>query len=154
MDDFGNMRGPNRTEDIYQRRAFGKEVLKKTVDLNADGAQGALTLFTVTSDVKVKVYGICTETLTGATATIEVGVASGTALIIAQTTATNIEVNEGWVDATPALAVADPGVIIVPNGQDIIATIATADITDGTLDIYCEWEACDPDDTNAEVVVA
>ncbi|MBZ0294504.1 MAG: hypothetical protein K8L99_18210 [Anaerolineae bacterium] len=105
-----------------------------------DGTGNPTTLFTVTGDVMVIVFGKCTTLLAGASATVEVGVASNTAGIIAQSTATDIDAGEVWRDATPAVGVEslnDPMVII--GGADIIETIATANVTSGAITYYCLW---------------
>ena len=106
------------------------------------GAVGTTTLFTVTGDVAVRVFGVCTDLLdeTGATATIEVGVTNLTAGIIAQVSATTIIANEIWQDATPALIVDTlPSQLVVPNGLDIIQTIAGNTIKQGLLTFYCAF---------------
>lgn len=103
------------------------------------GAQGATTLFTVTGDVIASVFAVCSEDLAGATATIEVGVSADTASFIAQTTATNIDNGEVWVDTIPGKNQPVPADQVIAGGADIIETIATADITNGTLTYYCLW---------------
>ena len=117
------------------------------------GAQGAATLFTVTGDVLVRIFASCTEDLAGATATIEVGITGNTAALIAQTTATNIDVGKSWMDTSPATieAVDLASGFVIVDGADIIETIATANITDGTLKYYCFWR---PLSTNGMVVAA
>ena len=102
------------------------------------GAVGAHTLFTVTGNVAVQVFGICDTTLAGA-ATIEVGVAGNTAGIIAQmANATSLADGKTWVDATPAVGVeAMPSTFIVNDGADIILTIGSTAVTGGVVDIYC-----------------
>lgn len=105
-----------------------------------DGTGNPATLFTVTGTVMVVTFGHCTTLLDGATATVEVGVASNTAAIIAQTTATDIDAGEVWRDATPAVGVEllnDPMVIV--GGADIIETCATANVTAGVITYYCLW---------------
>ena len=118
---------------------------------DVDGTGNPATLFTVTGDVVASVFGICNVDLDGATATIEVGVVGGTALLIAQTVATDIDVNEAWVDATPGLTQAVPSSQIVGNGQDIIQTVGTANITAGSITYYCYYQ---PLETGATVVAA
>lgn len=115
------------------------------------GAAGASTLFTVTGTVIVSVFAVCSENLAGDTATIEIGIAGNTAALIAQTTATEIDNNEVWVDTAPATVEAPIADKIIGAGQDIIETIATADITDGTLTFYCLWH---PVSSDANVVAA
>lgn len=115
------------------------------------GAQGAATLFTVTGTLIVSVFAVCSEDLAGATATIEVGIAGNTAGLIAQTTATDIDNNEVWVDTAPATIEAPVADRIIGAGQDIIETIGTADITDGTLTFYALWH---PVSSDANLVAA
>ena len=105
------------------------------------GAQGTVSLFTVTGDVLVRVFGVVTESLAGATATIEVGVAGNTAAIIAQVLGTNLAANDVLVSGSSPVSVASIATapLIVGGGADIIATVATADITDGTITFYCTW---------------
>jgi hypothetical protein len=109
-----------------------------------DGAGNPTTLFTVTGDVLAIVFAKCTTLLTGANATLEVGVAGNTAAIIAQTTGTDIDANEIWNGATPA-AVALLTPKLVSGGADIIETIATADVTAGVLEYHCLWVAVSSD---------
>lgn len=111
-----------------------------------NGAVGSVALFTVTGAVALYIVGVCSEDLAGATATLEVGVSGNTAALIAQTTATDIDVGESWVDNAPAtvetLATSPK---IIGGGQDIIATVATANITDGTIAFYCWYEPMSSD---------
>ncbi len=109
------------------------------------GAQGALTMFTITGDVALSVFGICKTACTGVNATIELGVSGNTAILIAQTTASALIANEIWHDSTPTTTVesvlaATNTAIVVSNGQDAILTIATADLTAGVIDFYALWK--------------
>src|SRR5690349_10279719 len=72
------------------------------------GAQDATTLFTVTGDVAVSIFAVCTEDLAGASATVEVGISGNTASLIAQTTATTIDTGEVWATTSPANPLAVP----------------------------------------------
>lgn len=107
------------------------------------GTSDPFTLFTVTGDVLVRIFGVCTTLLAGATATLEVGVTGNTAALIALTTATEIDANELWNDTTPGVGtdtlanITGPHVIV--NGLDIIETVATADITSGQIYYVCLW---------------
>ena len=113
-------------------------------------ASETITLFTVTGDVIVHVFGVCSESLVGAT-TLEIGVASATAGLVAQTTATDIDANMVWIDASPDETQALPGAFILTGGADIIETIGVADVTDGTINHYCLWR---PLSSNANIVAA
>jgi len=118
------------------------------------GAQGAYTIFTVTGDVFVQVFGLCQVLMnSGGAATIELGITGNTAALIAQTTATDLDQYETWQDATPE---ANPGAVdltarsfVIANGADIIMTVATADLTAGDIDFVCRWW---PISTNGSVV--
>ena len=105
------------------------------------GLAGATTLYTVTGSVLVRIVGACTEDLVGA-ATLEVGISGNTAGLLAQIAdATTLDAGESYIDATPATleAVDFSSGFIIANGQDIIETIGTTNITDGTLTYYCFW---------------
>lgn len=112
------------------------------------GAVGATTLFTVTGIVAVRVFGYCGTDLTGS-GTVEVGIAGNTAVIIAQSTGTDIDAGDFWVDTGPATVEALPAIQLV--AANIIQTIASATITAGVLTYYCEWV---PISTNGKVVAA
>ena len=109
------------------------------------GAQGAYTVFTVTGDVLIHaIFGICGTTFTsGGAATIELGVSGSTAVLIAQTTATDLIANELWFDASPTTAIEQLDLttrsFVVSNGQDFIFTIGAADLTAGLVNLYCIW---------------
>lgn len=113
------------------------------------GTSSPLTLFTVTGEVQVRIFGVCTTSLTSSgAANIEVGVTGNTASLIAQTTATDIDANDVWNDASPTVGVdtlaniTGPHVII--NGLDIIETIS-ADVQTGQIYYICLWQALSPD---------
>jgi len=115
---------------------------------NDGGTSDPLTLFTVTGDVLVRIFGVCTVSLTGATATLQVGVASNTAALIALTTATDIDAGQIWLDSTPSVgdSLANlPGSFIIVNSANIIETVATADITAGNVYYNCLWRPLSPD---------
>lgn len=112
------------------------------------GAVGSVALFTVTGEVLVeKLVPICTTDLAGATATIALGVTGSTALFIAATVATDIDTGEFWVDTAP-----DPNGVAVPAAlkdvaitDNIIATVAVANITGGVLRFDVLWRPLSSD---------
>lgn len=117
-------------------------IVSKTIAYDGTAGKGLssaspTTLFTVTGDVIVVVFAICSEDLTSA-GNIEVGISGNTAALIAQTTAANIDNGEVWVDTSPATVESLPGAKLLANGTDVIETIS-ADVTDGTLTYYCLW---------------
>ena len=138
----------NLITDINPAPSLGNAVTRKTLDLAVSGAQGTKTLFTVTGTVLIRMCAVCRENVAGATGTISVGISGATAAIIALTTGTDIDAGEIWNDATPNASIEAASTLaqyIITNGADIIATIATADLTDGLLDFYCFWEALSED---------
>lgn len=115
------------------------------------GAQGAFTIFTITGDVLLQVFGICDVALTsGGVAKIELGVTGDTAVLIAQATATELILNEIWYDATPTATVEQIDVVgartfVVAGGQDAIFTVSAADLTAGDIDFYGLWRPLSAD---------
>jgi len=108
-----------------------------------DGTNNPFTIFTVTGDVVMKIVGICTTSLVGASATLEVGITGATAALIAQTTGTNIDKGNIWHDASPDSGIELASVMveeIVSNGSDVIGTVATANITAGVIKFICLWK--------------
>lgn len=117
-----------------------------------DGTGNPSTLFTVTGTVEMSIIAICTTTLTGASATVEVGTTLTTAGLIAQTTGTDIDVNNIWHDATPDASV-ELTSVAVRNivSDDVICTVATANVTAGVISFICKWA---PISSDGNVVAA
>ena len=116
------------------------------------GAVGGVTLFTVTGrHVLLYCFGTCSESLAGATATLDCRMADGL-IIIPSTTATDLALGDIWIDATPAetagAAMAATQKDIVMNGGATTTTlsllVATAAITDGTLTISIAYLPISP----------
>ena len=116
---------------------------------NDGGTSDPFTLFNVTGDVLVRIFGVCTVSLTGATATISVGVAGNTAGLIALETATEIDANGIYLSATQVsgvvLLATVTGPHVIVNGLDIIETIGTADIETGNIYYICAWRPLSDD---------
>ena len=123
-------------------------VARKTVTLSAvagQGAVGTVALFTVQGSVVIeRITALCTTLLTGATATVEVGVAGNTAALIAQTTGTDIDASEFWQDATPEAGVS-PAIVEKNVKGNIILTVATADVTAGVIEFVVFWRPLSTD---------
>jgi len=106
------------------------------------GAIGSHTLFTVTGNVLLSVFGVVDTTLDSAGApTIEVGVTGNTAVLIAQGTAKNYADGDIYVDATDTRvgAGAVPAMQIINDGLDVLLKITGATLTAGVVDWYCLW---------------
>lgn len=115
---------------------------------------GAQTLYTVTGDVIIRVFGVCkTDVASGAAANIEVGVSGTTGLFIATTVATAVDANEIWHDSSPDKSLELDSVSvarIVSNGQNVILT-PSAQVDSGRIDFYLSWR---PLSNDADVVAA
>jgi len=108
-----------------------------------DGTGNPFTIFSITGEVKAKLLAVCTTNLAGASATLEVGITGHTASLIAQTTATDIDANEIWHDASPDNGVEETSVAkeyFVVNGLDVIGTVGTANITAGVIKFIALWK--------------
>ena len=106
------------------------------------GSVAAHTLFTVTDNCLVSVFGVCDTTLTsGGANTIEVGVTGNTAALIAQSVGASLADGEIWVDATMTRIGVGlvPAMQVLNDGNDIILTVGTATLTAGKIDFYCLW---------------
>lgn len=118
------------------------------------GTLDGAALFTVTGLVKARLVAACTTDLTGATATIEVGITGATAIFMPTETATEIDAGQIWLNdagnTTYAIigeedAAADNFPLYLLNGNDIILTVKTANVETGVLDFYCIWEPISSD---------
>lgn len=123
-----------------------------TTDARGDdgGTNDPFTLFNVTGEVIARVFGVCTVDLaeSAPTATVQVGVTGNTAAFIADTTATAIDANEVWIDASPALRtevlanMTGPHVIV--NGVNIVEAVTTTNVTSGNIYYVCLWRPLTP----------
>ena len=115
------------------------------------GAVGAVPLFTITGEVEiVRIVPFCTTLLGEAApggATLALGVTVATTLLIAATTALDIDANEFWVDITP-----DPNGIAIPAAlkeiaitDNIIGTVAVAAVNSGVIRFDLLWSPISAD---------
>ena len=129
-----------RDENFVPIQGLGFTATKAiTYSALTTGATGATTLFTVTGVVGVRLFGVVSGTDVTGSGTIEAGISGNTAALLAQTTGTDLDVGEVWIDTAPATVEALPGLFILAAGTDIIQTIATDTLTAGTLTYYCLW---------------
>ncbi len=115
-----------------------------------DGSNSAFQIYTVTGDVLVRIWGFCTTVMAGASATLSVGVTDNVAVLIALTTATDIDANEVWLGAAPSAVKVDAlsdvaSTQIIMGGANIIETVATADATSGNIRYVCLWKPLSSD---------
>lgn len=103
---------------------------------------GPISLFTVTGDVIMRVFGIVKTACASAGAcTGSIGVSGNTQIFVPTTDMTTLAINEIWVDATPTTTIeADSSSVnyINSNGQDVILTLS-AQVDSGAITFYCQW---------------
>lgn len=138
--------------DFSTRKYDGWQQVQKTITFNGtvsgaigdlDKALNPFDIFTVTGDVKAKIIGICTTTLSGIAATLSVGVTGTTSGIITTTTVSGaFAANEIWHDASPDSGVEVATVMaenIIVNGLNVIGTLSGGDIDSGVIRFDCLW---------------
>lgn len=106
------------------------------------GTNDPYTIATVTGDVLVGIYGVCTTDLASAGGgTVSLGITSNVTLFNGATTATAIDEHEVWTDTSPAIGKPLDALsfYILGNGQDIVEAIATADVTSGNIYYVVLW---------------
>ena len=116
-----------------------------------------LTLFDVTGNVAVRVFGWSDAaiTSTGGTGTIAVGCTGNTGHLLPATTLNNTtafpDAGYVWADATPTTHIdnfPDTGNWhFIADGYDIIATIGTANVSAGKITLICQWYPLTPGST-------
>jgi hypothetical protein len=120
-------------------------------------AGSPLTLFDVTGNVAVRVVGWSNAAITsnGGTGTISIGCTGNVAHLLPATTLNNTthfpDAGYVWVDATPTTHIDDfPNTgnwHIIVDGFDILATIATNNVTAGAITLVCQWYPLTPGST-------
>lgn len=138
-----------RTHDLNANSGLLGHAVEKTLTFDGgttngvgdfDGTGNPATLFTITGSVLIQVVGICLTDLAGATATVEVGVTGATAAILAQETATDIDANKIWHDATVDATIEASSVISTfIASTNIILTAATANVSGGSIKFIARW---------------
>jgi len=105
-----------------------------------DGTGDPFNIFRVTGTVVMRLFAVVQTSLTGASATIEIGTALSTAALIAQTTGTSLAQNEIWHDNSPDASIELSSVLTekIVN-QDVIGTVGTANITAGKIKFIACW---------------
>lgn len=113
-----------------------------------DGGTGdPASIFTIVGDVEIGVFGVCTvDLVSGGGGTVALGLTDNSTLFMPATTATAIDVNEIWMDATPAIGktLDSLSFYIVGNGEDVVETIGTADVTAGNIYYVALWRPLSP----------
>jgi len=145
FDDAGQDRDAN-FQVINSNEAF-RLVSRWTFVENLTGDQGNHTLFTVTGDVMITVFGLCKTNMAGSGADFEVGVTGNTAGLIAQIAdVEDLDAGDCYIDGTPEVGVAAvPSPFMVNGGLDVLLKITNADVTGGVVDFYCLWRPLSSD---------
>ncbi len=114
------------------------------------GALGNHVIFTVTGAVKVRMYAVCTTNvaMTGAGATISLGIVGTVEQFIAATAGDALDAGELWFDASPTTLVDLDCVVggtimqktAIGDGTDIIYTIAVDTLASGVVEFMAEYE--------------
>lgn len=99
------------------------------------GAVGTVPVGTVVGSVLLMYGGVrCTTNLTSAGGgTLSLGTAGNVDGVIELTTATDIDANDIWQDATPEVKVS-PAIVNLVVADSLILTVATGDVTAGVLE--------------------
>lgn len=137
--------------EVEKEITFAGATTNAIGDFNGTG--DPYDIFSVTGTVRVKLFAVCTTTLTiDATATAEVGTALLDDGLIATTAGDAIDINEIWHDASPDSSIELETVAAekIVN-QDIIGSTKTANIKTGVIKFICLWR---PLSRNGNVVAA
>lgn len=110
---------------------------------NFGGTGTPWTLWTASGQLLVAVIAVCTVSLTGASSTFSVGVSGSVTKFLPTTTSTGVA-SGATVDHTGVVS-AGTAPIITPNqavlnGQVLIGTTGTANITAGSLTFYAFYK--------------
>lgn len=156
MRNIENLSTHERIEALIKDNLPTTDVKTVTYTAGGDGAIGALTLFTVTGQIKiVSLIPFCITSLTetGATVTTLLGVVGDTNLFLDTTEPEDIDAGMFWHATATATAA---GIAIPASLKDIvisaniIQTIANDTISGGVMDFYLSWI---PLSSDAAVVV-
>ncbi len=132
---------------------LGKNRLTQTITFSNEGA-GAVSVFTVTGDVIIRIIPVITTSLTSAAAAnIQLGVVGNTDAMIVDSVATVLDARGVWVDQTPDNEIEPFDRVrsyIITNGNDVILTL-DAQIDTGVIVFYCGWSGLS---SNGKVVNA
>jgi len=157
-DESGLMREVSVNDPLPVTEWVGGRKATKTIAFTGAaglGAVGTISLFTVTGSATFRIVAYCTENLASAGGgTLALGTAGNPTGFNPTTTATDIDNGDLWFDGTPINGITETASFVpfvVVNGSDLILTVGTADITDGTMvfDIY--WS---PFSSDSSVVAA
>lgn len=130
----------------YNVTTYSQPTIQSATPVAWTTANSPITLWTVTGTVLCRVYGVVGATQftsTVGTGTLAVGVAGNTGVFMAATTAngtTNFVANAEWMDTAPTVTakLQAQAQWVVCTGN-IILTVATNNMTAGSVVMYCDW---------------
>ena len=127
--------------------ARARRVVRKRITFaggSGTGAVGTVAALTSIGVVWIESLNIhCVTGLTSSGGTISLGISGDTAAVIPVTTASDIDTGEQWVDTVPAKI--DQPIKDLTISDDLIFTVATADITAGVLEIEVIFDSMSAD---------
>jgi hypothetical protein len=134
------MGGGNMSVDKFVE-ALGQNFQIQDITFTNEGA-GAVSVFTVTGDVIVRIIPVITTTHTSAAAAnIKLGVVGNTDAMIVDSLATGLVARGIWVDQTPTNEIESDERVrgyIITDGNDVILTL-DAQVDTGVIRFYCFW---------------
>jgi len=145
-DEDNQVREVSYSDPLPVSSSYSGRLVTKTVTLtgaaNLGQSGSPIPLFSVTGPVWMKLFATCSEDLvSGGGGTLEVGTVGNTAFLVAQTVATTIDNGEVWFNNSPiAGGTAASNLTEKLVVADVIGTVGTGDITDGTLKFWCFFQ--------------
>lgn len=109
---------------------------------------GTAVVFSVTGEVLVKVFGVCSQDLAGTGGSASIGFIGATEALIPKTLITDIDAGELWFNELPVkagTAFTNVSEILVVGGSDIIIEAAGTAISGGNLTIHCLYKPVSKD---------
>ena len=105
---------------------------------------GQYAILTVTGDVLLKIFGVCTTavTTTVGVGTCSLGIAANVAFILPVIVGDLLAVREIWHDATPDSEIENTSAIrsvIITDGNDVTLDTLVANFTAGVIRFYYTW---------------
>lgn len=118
-------------------------------------ANSPLTLFAVTGTVLMRLYGVVGATAltsTGGLGTLSIGVATSVQLFLPTSAVSGaggqFAIGATWIGATPTIGAAIPLLAnltwVYNTANNVILTVATADMTAGAITVYANWVPLSP----------
>lgn len=121
---------------------------------DSGGTSDPKTIFTVTGDVLMGVFGVCTTSVVTGGGYISVGPTGNASLMLGSLVASLITQNTVYADTTPAVGkpIDTVNFYIVGNGVDIVEDTITADVTAGNIYYVALWKPLTPGSTVVSAV--